>query len=68
MNFQLKTYNYFFVRKMIQSYCINYLVGSTFGVFIWIIESYGDNYLFIRTMEGNFKNDSELLNKLKKTV
>lgn len=56
---------FFCCRKMIQSYCINYLVGSTLGVFIWIIEAYGDNYLFIRTMEGNFKNDSELLKIIK---
>ena len=56
---------FFCCRKMIQSYCINYLVGSTLGVFIWIIESYGDNYLFLRTMDGNFKNDGELLKIIK---
>ena len=48
-------------KKMIQSYCVNYLIGSTLGVFIWIIEAYGDNYLFLRTMDGNFENDGALL-------
>ena len=38
---------------------------STLGIFIWIIEAYGDNYLFLRTMNGNFENDGELLKILK---
>ena len=50
---------------MIQSYCVNYLIGSTLGIFIWIIESYGDNYLFLRTMDGNYKNDGALLKIIK---
>ena len=52
-------------RKMIQSYCVNYLIGSTLGIFIWIIESYGDNYLFLRTMDGNYKIDGALLKIIK---
>jgi hypothetical protein len=48
-------------RKMIQSYCINYFIGSTLGLFIWIFEAYGDNYIFLRTMDGNFENDGALL-------
>ena len=56
---------FFCCRNMIQSYCINYLIGSTLGIFIWIIEAYGDNYLFLRTMDGNFENDSELLKIIK---
>ena len=33
---------FFCCKKIIQSYCFNYIIGSTLGVFIWIIEAYGD--------------------------
>ena len=56
---------FFCCRKMIQSYCINYLIGSTLGVFIWIIEAYGDNYFFLRMMDGNFQNDGVLIKIIK---
>ena len=56
---------FFCCRKMIQSYCINYLIGSTLGVFIWIIESYGDNYYFLRLLNGNFNEDTILIKIIK---
>ena len=52
-------------KKMIQSYCINYLIGSTLGIFIWIIEAYGDNYIFLRFMNGNLYQDNELITIIK---
>ena len=52
---------FFCCRKMIQSYCLNYLIGSTLGVFIWIIESYGDNYFFLRLMNGNLHEENQLI-------
>lgn len=52
---------FFCCKKMIQSYCLNYLVGSTLGVFIWIIEAYGDNYIFLRSMNGNLNEDNDLI-------
>ena len=56
---------FFCCRKMIQSYCFNYLIGSTLGVFIWIIEAYGDNYIFLKFIDGNFEKDSELVTIIK---
>ena len=56
---------FFCCKKIIQSYCFNYIIGSTLGVFIWIIEAYGDNYIFLRFMDGNFEKDSDLVTIIK---
>ena len=52
-------------KKMIQSYCVNYLIGSTLGIFIWVIEAYGDNYIFLRLMNGNLQQDNDLITIIK---
>ena len=49
---------FFCCKKMIQSYCINYLICSTLGDFIWIIEAYGNNYYFLKFMDGSYNKNS----------
>jgi hypothetical protein len=56
---------FFCCKKMIQSYCINYLISSTLGTFIWIIEDYNNDYIFLKFMSGNFENDTKLISIIK---
>ena len=56
---------FFWCEKFIQCYCINYLISFTLGTFIWIIEDYNSDYIFLRTMSGNFENDTKLISIIK---
>ena len=52
---------FFCCKRAIQSYLVNYLIASTLGVFIWITEAYGNNYYFLRFMNGRYNNNSNFI-------